>query len=251
MDSSRAEALPIGLTTSLLPKFPDTFSLFNKGSGLSRSHVLGEQQDQSLFLVSHHRVYSRKPDVVLHSGVGDDDPPLATVKFHSLSQKFSVSLHVGGSAGVPEEIHIEYEPGFPHGSYSFTEPGRYGKDAVWEWKHARGTELRGLGGDHEGWVLGRRENDVLGEVTTSKASKETTDGEGVFAWASDQASRNRAAVFSFVGAGKSGAMDERMRLIAIISSLGLFERYRRENRMSVGQVPGGARIPGILGNFGV
>jgi hypothetical protein len=225
-----------------LSKFPVTFNLYQRA--FSRKYHLCMHQDQPLFAVSRHRGFSGKPDVMLHAGPSDKDPHLATAKMPRFRRKMTLELASPLKSAAVQKIDLQYDLGFPHGSYTFTMPvGLHGHNETFEWRHSHGADVRDLGGDLSGWVLLRQETGSPAGARAEDGIQRTPEGstkdgkEVVFVWSDVEFSHHKAATFRFLGTGATGVFGEQWALAVMVSALAIFEKLRRRK---TGAAAGGA-----------
>ncbi|KAK6955536.1 hypothetical protein Daesc_003176 [Daldinia eschscholtzii] len=133
-------------------QFPPAFNMYAE----SRRHYrIGEHQSTPLYAVSLSPAYSTKPDVVLHSGPGENSPALAAVERGGAG---------GGGGGRRTQERVE-TPGFLGGEapYTFvveTGTGTGLRREPFEWRRSRGEAIEALGGRSSGWKLVRLRTDA-------------------------------------------------------------------------------------------
>ncbi|KAI1480391.1 hypothetical protein F4774DRAFT_81909 [Daldinia eschscholtzii] len=241
-------------------QFPPAFNMYAE----SRRHYrIGEHQSAPLYAVSLSPAYSSKPDVVLHSGPGENSPALAAVERVGFDRALTVTLPpipgvgtggggpggggVGGGGGGGGRLRRTLErvetPGFLGGEAPYTfvvETGPGLRREPFEWRRSRGEAIEALGGRSSGWKLVRLRTDAPsglggdgdgnggpGPVFTGGAT--AGDGKEVVAvWAWATMSMTKKLRFRFLGSGASGVLGERWAVMAVATALWVFERERRQ-----------------------
>ncbi|KAL2014125.1 hypothetical protein VTN00DRAFT_1650 [Thermoascus crustaceus] len=173
-------------------------------------------------------------ELILYSGPNTDCPRLATVKdggelgAHSLITITLPALLPGsGRECVVQEEEMRVHGSLRSEAYEFAIPipvGGQGHDGrqkeKFEWRRARGDELRSLDESSRGWKL----------VRLSLSAEEEDDGkdqEIVAVWADAsmfQASMTKAARFQFLGSGATGELGDLWTLMAAVTFLRVWQR---------------------------
>ncbi|KAK6833202.1 hypothetical protein PG990_001996 [Apiospora arundinis] len=187
-------------------QFPPSFTVYSI-SLLDRHYMIGETQSTTpLYAVSLHAGWTG-PDVELHSGTNEDQPPLATAKRGSLfGDNATVQLpglggHVcDGGDTVKEKVNASEH--FPYPSYDFTiEVGPQQQREKFEWIHV---------GMRKGWQLARLS---------------TNEVVAAFEWT---ALTKKELYFQFVGSGLTGELGERWAIMAAITAIRAWDRVKRK-----------------------
>ncbi|KAK8035263.1 hypothetical protein PG993_010258 [Apiospora rasikravindrae] len=175
-------------------------------SPTGRHYMLGETETKPpLYAVSFHAGWTG-PDVELHSGLNETDPPLATAKRGSLIGGDSATIKLpglpndDGTSGetVKEQVTTSGDD-FPYPSYDFTiEVGS--QREKFEWQHV---------GMRTGWQLARLSNN---------------EAVAHFEWTN---LTKKELYFQFVGSGATGALGERWAVMAVITAIRAWDRVRR------------------------
>ncbi|KAH7151715.1 hypothetical protein B0J13DRAFT_619340 [Dactylonectria estremocensis] len=219
-------------------QFPPSFNLYT-GSFGSSSFVLGEHQNQPLYVFSWHSGLSGKPPVLLHSGPSESFPPLAAAEWRSFSASFQVELPPvpgSGARSAREDIVWSCPQGMGPGAYRFAvEIGPGAVREAFEWRHSRGDAVNSLGGESNGYKLVRlaRGPPGSGGATTGGMNfvgggfVDSAGNEVVAAWVMSRGSITKAAKFQFMGTGLTGLLGERWAIMAVVTFLALFQRVRR------------------------
>ncbi|KAI1167334.1 hypothetical protein F5B18DRAFT_486568 [Nemania serpens] len=193
-----------------------------------------------LYAVSTNSSLSLKPDLVVHSGISEDTPPLASIIHEPLSRSASIALPARETSAFPSVLEtLESHSAFPRVlsfsieiSASASASGRPRRE-VFEWRRSSGGEVEALGGRHSGWKLVR----VSAETATTTAKKarkhshahgESSDGRSVVAvWVGAGIFASRVLRFRFLGAGADGGFGRRWAVMAVASALAIWHRERR------------------------
>ncbi|KAK8065901.1 hypothetical protein PG997_012648 [Apiospora hydei] len=157
--------------------------------------MLGETETKPpLYAVSFHAGWTG-PDVELHSGLNETDPPLATAKRGSLIGGDSATIKLPG----PPTTAATAAARPSRNTYDFTiEVG--GQREKFEWQHV---------GMRTGWQLAR--------LSTNEAVAH-------FEWTN---LTKKELYFQFVGSGLIGALGERWAVMAVITAIRAWDRVRR------------------------
>ncbi|KAI0418737.1 hypothetical protein F5X98DRAFT_362962 [Xylaria grammica] len=241
------------------PMFPRTFAVYTQSP---RHYVLGESQSAPRYAVSTHSSLSSRPDVVIHSGVSQDTPPLATVDHEPFSRSASITLPARAGSRFP----VAHEPLASVGPFtrlmSFsieTTPSGRGREHF-EWRHSSGGEVEALGGRHSGWKLVRvsapdkpqphrrpalaAKKHHAGANANANANANalgtSSDGKEVVAvWAAANLSVSKALRFRFIGSGADGSLGDRWAAMAVASALAIWHRDRRSRSAGSATVSAG------------
>lgn len=220
---------------STAQQFPPSFSLYKTGWG-SKHYFLGQPGAPPIYAVSLHTGWSGKPDIILHNGPTEGDPPLATSSKVTLSRAAAVTLPPSpGSPGRASEERVEVSSGGfgrPVLSFSIEVEGT-GRRERFERRHSSGDEVRALGGRSSGWKLVALAADrPAGGPNSGPVS---SDGKEVVAvWATEHLRLHKGFRFRFLGTGASGSLGERWATMAVISALRGWDRARKAQNSNSG-----------------
>ena len=205
-------------------QFPPSFGLYID-SVMGRTMMLGAHQSEPLYAVSLHSGWTGNPSTILHSGLSDKDPPLATADTSAFGSSCTVELPplTATTAGGASEERVTGS-GWYHKRLSFSiEVAATGQREAFEWRRSRGSEVAALGASHSGWKLVR-----------------LATGEVIAAWALAPMSITKQLQFHFLGSGASGALGERWAVMAVITALRTWDSARRKRRSGASGRGGGA-----------
>ncbi|OTA91379.1 hypothetical protein M434DRAFT_397217 [Hypoxylon sp. CO27-5] len=228
-------------------QFPPAFSMYRESSWTQRSYMIGEHQSAPLYAVSLHSGWSGQPDIVLHNGPSDQNPPLAGATRSSFGTSATIALPpVPGSGMQAAEEKMEYSGGFGHTAYTFsieTGVGNAARREPFEWRHSSGSVIQGLGARGSGWKLVRLATGPPGGVVGASfvpGGARASDGKEVVAvWAWASGSLTKKLKFQFLGSGANGVLGERWAIMAVITALRIWDRERRQRNQSSAAAGGG------------
>jgi hypothetical protein len=163
----------------------------------------------TLYCISTHKAFSSKPSVILHNGMYEKCPPLATAQLHSFSD---TDIRLFGMS-----LALQRKSGFSKGAV-FNFPMGNGSRELFEWKRSSGSEVSSLGGSS--WRHGMK-------LVSSKT------GEVVAAWAPHSMSKHGKMRFT-------GLLGDTFEVMAVITLLAILEKARRSNRGAASGAAGGA-----------
>ncbi|KAI1652163.1 uncharacterized protein F4817DRAFT_363080 [Daldinia loculata] len=240
-----------------LPQIPRQFPpAFNMYIETRRHYHIGEHQSTPLYAVTLSPSFffsSSRPDVVLHSGPGDQTPPLAVVartgREHNLTVTVTLPPAPAPGSQAPRRAEERVEtPGFlGGGTFSFVVevgPGLGGRREMFEWRRSRGGAVEALGGRMSGWKLVRMRTDApsglggggggggRGTATFAGGARAGDGREVVAVWAWANMSLTKKLRFRFLGSGASGVLGERWAVMAVATALWIWERERRSREES-------------------
>lgn len=166
-------------------QFPLTFNMYlDSRCGRQRRYVIGEHQPTPLYAVTTHP----PSNLVLHSGPGDDSPPLAAIYQSQYGSTSTVTLPPLDVLPAPDNARIatllKIEGGGSFSpTYTFTlETGGAGSHLeAFQWRHSSGAEVRALDdrGNGHGWKLVR----LAPDAPAPRGATFASDGrEVVAAW---------------------------------------------------------------------
>ncbi|KAK8099988.1 hypothetical protein PG999_010362 [Apiospora kogelbergensis] len=185
------------------PRFPPSFTVYSTDDVGGRHYMIGETRSRPpLYAVSLHAGW-KGPDVELHSGPSESEPPLATAKRGSLfGDGATVQLPGpdGGGGMVKEKVDASND--FPYPSYGFAIEVEQGQQREeFRWVHI---------GMRKGWQLAR--------LSTSEVV-------AVFDWTT---LTKKELYFQFVGHGGTGILGERWAIMAVITAIRAWDRVKRK-----------------------
>ncbi|KAK8058447.1 hypothetical protein PG994_008895 [Apiospora phragmitis] len=204
---------------SLLPhQFPPSFIVYD--AGLTDHHyVLGESQTTPpLYAVSFHAGWTG-PDVELHSGRTESDPPLATARRGILLGESSTVKLPGPDADGPDGEIVKESVStagddFPYPNYDFT--------------IEVGPPAPGSPSTPPPPPQQQQERELFDEVVA------------VFEWT---ALTKKELYFTFVGSGATGILGERWAIMAVITAIRAWDRVRRtQSAPATGVTSGGGGL---------
>ncbi|TGJ87314.1 hypothetical protein E0Z10_g1425 [Xylaria hypoxylon] len=241
--TSSAVLSPLYSGGSIGPIFPQAFSVYSQ---VPRLYIIGESQNFPLYAVSIHSSLSPRPDVVIHNGLSQNMPSLATVDHEPFSRSASITLPARPDSRFP----VAREPLESVGAFtrimSFSiETTLSGRSREhFEWRHSSGVEVEALGGRHSGWKLVRVSSPALQIRALAKKHSNTlgqsSDGKEVVAvWAGTSMSISKVLRFRFIGSGADGSLGERWAVMAVASALAIWNRDRRSRSSSSATVSAG------------
>ncbi|KAJ2903500.1 hypothetical protein MKZ38_009722 [Zalerion maritima] len=224
---------------SIIPRqFPPIFHLYTVP--FSRTFHLGEHRDHPVYAVSTHSGWSGNPDVVLHTGTNKNDPLLAAAEVtHTIPT--TLTIHLPALPGSDQKATVEPLTAINGISrrYRFSlevDPaGAVRED--FEWRHSSGSAVKEYGCARQGWKLMRMSTTLPGNSGgfSSPGSPPhklggytSSDGKEVVAvWTNVGVSMTKSWRFAFIGTGASGILGERWAVMAVMTSLLMWEQERR------------------------
>ena len=237
---STTPSQPPNASAQIPRQFPSAFN-FYRGGALARQFIIGEHQNQPVYLISLHGGLSESAPITLHSGPSESMPPIATVEWQVFGASFEVALPPppGSNARVAQEKirWASRSHGFGVGVYRFSiEVDSTNARETFEWRFSRGDAISSLGGSYGGWKLVRMARGPPGgggAGDTNFVGGGFLDSEGnevVAAWTSVTGSLIKAATFQFMGTGDTGLLGQRWAIIAVITAFALLYRQQRRRR---------------------
>ncbi|KAK9424664.1 hypothetical protein SUNI508_03540 [Seiridium unicorne] len=224
------------LPTPIAPtaKFPNTLGMYYQKAVRIPTFNLGETEDQPALAVTFHSsiTLSGNPYLILHSTADPESPPLAIAeKAGRLGHRAEITLpalsgHDSDEATAEEmSAHVS----ITSVAYAFSVETRPGYREKFEWRSSKGSEVRALSTDKH--AVGRKlvrldtEADGVGGTRAVRDQGATSDGREVVAvWADNPKwSGNRAGTFQFLGSGTAGQLGERFSVMAVATSVRIWE----------------------------
>ncbi|KAM0346144.1 hypothetical protein ACHAPU_005917 [Fusarium lateritium] len=185
-------------------------------------------------------------DIILHSGPGNDSPPLATSsrikKYHD---DYLITLPSFSGHGVHEET-LRRPKGLKGRFWFGCQVGDGSEQRVerFEWRRSRGAEVKSVGqSSWGGYKLVRlgstntkeeysSSEEDLPEGSSSSGEGYTSDGKQVVAvWGSASCWKTMSGVgeFQFRGSGATGELGNMWALMAVMSCMSIWQKVQRDN----------------------
>jgi hypothetical protein len=214
-------------------KFPTAMNGYLEWK-LSTTFHLGPTADEKLYAFSTHtNRFGNKPSVVLHEGLTDKHPVMATARGDRWGRNrpimLSLPAHLGSqtSADNVEEMVPGTRKKMAHSFTFTTSVGPKGtRKESFEWRQSHGHEIKDLAGHSFGWKLVR----LMGPLNTTGGSRKqrdrgyTSDGLEVVAVIAHNASwsMTKGFRFAFMGSGLAGTLGEVWEILVVLSALELW-----------------------------
>ncbi|KAJ6008559.1 hypothetical protein N7499_001390 [Penicillium canescens] len=183
---------------------------------LTTTFHLGPTADEKLYAVSTHTiVLGNKPSVVLHDGLTDKHPVLATAHGDRIPTR-RCPCGRDGSRVIEENVAHLYIQGL-RGLQGDSEGGAF------EWRQSHGNEIKELAGHSFGWKLVRLTGpmDTAGRSRKERDRGYTSDGLEFVAVIAHNASwsMTKGFRFAFTGSGLTGTLWEVWEILVVLSVL--------------------------------
>ncbi|KAI1428004.1 hypothetical protein F5Y12DRAFT_101602 [Xylaria sp. FL1777] len=244
------------------PLFPPAFSLYSQ---CPHHYIIGTSQNAPLHAVSTSSSLSPRPDIIIHNGITQDMPALATVAHEPFSRSATITLPARPGSRLPAAHELLESVGAFTRVLSFsieTAASTRSRREHFEWRHSSGVEVEALGGRHSGWKLVRVSLPsvrIHHRTTTTPFSSSllpssyhsysysysakkhginssgsawlghSSDGKEVVAVcaAASIAASRKVLRFRFLGSGADGSLGDRWAVMAVASALAIWNRDRR------------------------
>src|SRR3569833_1641806 len=226
--------------------FPTVFNFYFGHSSLS-TFWIGEHRETPLYAYCLHSGFSGLPPVVLHSSPEvRDDNMWADIDWSMFQNEIRIGLPDLPEKGERVTEMLQRDQGRQMTSvFRFSiEAGSAGscQREEYEWRRSSGDAIESLGGDGDGYKLMRLAEDAPPGADRAQCAKSmsgfvSSDGfEVVAAWSGVSGSLTKHGKFRFMGTGASGLLGERWVLMAVVTSLALWERERRSRKHRSGAI---------------
>lgn len=229
--------------------FPADLNMYYQKAVGNPTFNLGESEDQPHLCVTFHSslTFSGNPYFLLHSTANPGSPPLAIAeKAGRLGQRAEITLPaVTGPDEGPDAEDVETEEMKAHASltsvsYTFSVETAPGLREKFEWRASKGNEVKALVEGKVHHASGRKlvrlatEADGVGGTRAVRDQGASSDGREVVAvWADNPKwSGNKAGALRFLGSGASGALGGRFAVMAIATSIRIWEMMNESSLQS-------------------
>jgi hypothetical protein len=208
MDKSSKPAQELS-TSTRTHRFPTSFNLYRPSLGHLHTYTLGEHENTPLYTIRTHPIVSKQPDIVLHTGPGENSPVLATYSIKSFSFDRSVELDPAGSGTQPLSQHVRRN--FRTYGFELELAGPEGpRWEKFEWRRSRGPDIPRVGAQLWGhklvWLAGAGAEE---EVVVAMCSRPGSAYTG-----------SKVLKFEFVDSDAWGVLGDRGATMAVITALG-------------------------------